>query len=190
MSRVLCARWAMDSSASVERMARSSARSSGSSETPPEQMASFRSGRAWPERISSRSSELMGRSRGGLEVVVGERDAAGLAGDADGSDGLAVEFEEDCARVGRGDGESVLRVEVEDGAGFDVRVVNAAAVGEDFEVGGLAGFHFERERGGGGGERRGRRRWAGIVRHGHWEAGSSAAVVLRRRRRRRRRGRR
>jgi hypothetical protein len=72
-------------------------RSSGASEAPPEQTASFLSGRAWPERISSRKSALMGASRRGLEIFARKRDRSRLSGQTDGRNGLTVEIEKERA---------------------------------------------------------------------------------------------
>ena len=101
MSSTPIARSAIVASASAASTASSSARSSGDSEIPPEHTASFRSGRACPERISARTSAftsvLMGFSCGSFQIISREFDAPGCPGWPSVGISWPLQFEHDAA---------------------------------------------------------------------------------------------
>src|ERR1700740_2247297 len=137
VARTLCARSAIAESASAESTASNSAQSSGDSEIPPEQTASFRSERACPDRISARTSALMGISGGYFQIISRELDASRQSLLRKGTDWMTVQLEHHRAGIARSNVKRVVRLELPFVACVDRPFKNGRSVGRDRYVDGL-----------------------------------------------------
>ena len=98
--------------ASAASTASNSARSSGASGIPPAHTASLRSARACPDRISARTSALMGISGGAFKSFRVSLMLPGNAGLSERRNALAVQFQNDAARIARSNFQPFARLKL------------------------------------------------------------------------------